>query len=109
MLAPPHSSCRHCSDLLPIAVHPDTVSAAARPTGPNKADANAYLIIHTLPHTGHLQADPDLPLLTPEQRQSVMQLARCLGDQPHLMDWIQRQVGKAHALVACKRWHVLLH
>jgi hypothetical protein len=41
-----------------------------------------------------LQGDPALPLLSPEQRQSVALLARCLADQPHLIDWIQRQVGE---------------
>jgi hypothetical protein len=40
-----------------------------------------------------LQGDPALPLLSPDQRQSVIQLARCLADQPHLTDWVQRQVG----------------
>jgi hypothetical protein len=47
------------------------------------------------------QSDPELPLLSPEQRQLDMQLARCLADQPHLIDWIERQVSRRMAMQAC--------
>jgi hypothetical protein len=33
-----------------------------------------------------------LPLLSSEQRQSVSLLFHCLAGQPHLLDWMQRQV-----------------
>jgi hypothetical protein len=56
---------------------------------------NAADVPHAFPSCSSiaLQGDPALPLLSPDQRQSVALLARCLADQPHLINWIQRQVG----------------
>jgi hypothetical protein len=100
------SSCWHCSitdawlsyiQRLCVLLH--QIVQACVPLAPR---LHRYLVAQSLPCTCHLQVDPDLPLLTPDQRQSVTQLARCLGDQPHLIDWLQRQVSGAHALVtAC--------
>jgi hypothetical protein len=40
-----------------------------------------------------LQVDPSLPALDKSQRQSVCPLVRCLAGHPHMLDWLQRQVG----------------
>jgi hypothetical protein len=58
------------------------------------------LLTFDLASRQQVQGDPPLPLLAPDQRRSVALLARCLGGQPALLEWMQRQVG-----VFERGWH----
>jgi hypothetical protein len=58
-----------------------------------KLDVRMLISCRVLLDAVWLQADPQFPLMSPGQKQSVIHLARCLAGQPHLLDWVQRQVG----------------